>query len=96
MSTDLSPRDSQDLRHAVLQVLSTRAKIVPLTLESICCATRRLVPFTIHAIHVAEAVEFHVSMEHCEKIVDPFGSEETWKVTAKGILVHERDPNKVG
>lgn len=90
----ISDRDKQDLRHAVLKVFADRS-IIPLTLESVCASTRRLIPFRAAPEDVQAAIEFHVSLEHLEVIEDEWGSETTWKITAKGTLAHERDPNKV-
>jgi hypothetical protein len=90
----LEPRDAQDLRHAVLQVLYVR-QLIPLTVEAIYAAARRLVPFRVEATDMLKTLEFHRGLNNVEKILDPWGAEDTWKITSGGILAHERDPNKV-
>jgi hypothetical protein len=88
--TNLFPRDAQDLRHAVLQALATRS-LIPLTLEAVCTACRHLLPFRFDAEDALAALTFLVSLGNAEIITDEFGAEDSWKVTAKGVLCHERN-----
>ena len=83
--------DKQDLRHALLKALYDR-QLIPLTVESIRASARRLVPAVISASDVMEAVTFHVNLGYAEKMTDEWGGEDMYKITAKGIIAHERDP----
>jgi hypothetical protein len=87
----LTNLDKQDLRHAVLKALYDR-QLIPLTVDSLRASARRLVPADVSAADVLEAVTFHVDLKNAEKLTDEWGAEDMYKITAKGIIAHERDP----
>jgi hypothetical protein len=89
----LSNLEKQDLRHAVLYAFARRPNS-PLTVHQVGASVRRLLPFVPDTDSVLAAIRFHLDLNHIRKLIDEWGSEETWQITATGETAYERDQNK--
>lgn len=84
--------DSQDLRHAALGALAARPRAA-FTAAQVKHFVQRQLPFDPSVDDVSAALEFLAGLAHAEKIPDPYGSEEYWRITSEGVLAHERSRN---
>lgn len=90
----LTPIDRQDLRHAVLAIVYDRPA-APLAPSSILASAKRLVPAQLSLADIEDAIRFHCDLGNLKKLVDEWGSEDLYEITAAGRIAHER-LNKAG
>lgn len=84
--------EKQDLRHACRRALAVRPRL-HLGAAQVAQSARRLLPFPIELADVSDALDFLVGLKQAEETPDPLGSEKLYKITAEGLLEHERAEN---
>ena len=88
-SQEKQQRRREQCRREVLAYLANRS-VATLSADAIFEALKRKFRFTIE--EVKAGLEFHRSAGRILAQPDPFGATLYYKVTADGILFHERNP----
>lgn len=91
MSEPLTQQQREDLRHAALAFLADRPRLA-FAPEAVARIVYRkgLVDFDPPVEATEAALRMLTGLELTEEIVDPLGASLTYRVTAKGVLQHER------
>lgn len=81
----------QELRHAALEYLYARPLgAFPAKSVHDMLTRRKTLPFDFAAEDVSEALEFLCGLQLAHVVVDPYGSEKCYQITAAGQLARER------
>lgn len=85
----MTPAEKQDLRHAALRAMALRPSIAH-TPEMVHTWIRRWLPFQVDTQDVRDALNFIADLGHAERLLDDYGAEQYFRITAEGMLAHER------
>ncbi len=81
--------EKEQLRHTVLEVLSSRYPAA-VTRKGVLTHAAMDVGFDIDLPCVVAALEFLKGLNHAEAVTDDLGSSQYWRATAHGLLALER------
>lgn len=92
MTVPLDQQQREDVRHAALKFLADRPRLAFAPASVAHMIYRKgLIDFMPDVAAVEAALRLLQGMELVDELVDQLGASLTYRVTAKGVLHHERE-----